>query len=96
MFNDDDYVLPVLEGYGQSRCNLKPDTVPMVFSLTSAPKQRTLSKAREAKAQQHVIVVELLVEDIRPVTQDAGIQCSKLWQFFVMKQCKNQTSSISL
>ena len=79
-FNDNDFVSPVMEGYGPSRCTLKPDAVPTVFCFTSAPKRRKLSKAREAKAQHCVIVDELLApaEDTRPLTRDVGVQCSKL------------------
>ena len=77
-FNDNDFVSPVLEGYGPSRHTLKPDAVPTLFSFTSTPKRRKLSEAREAKAQQRAVVEELLAEDTRPATRDVGIQCSKL------------------
>ena len=71
---------PVLEGYGPSRCILKPDSVPTVFCFTSASKRRKLSEAREAKAQHRAIVDGLLApaEDTQPLTQDVGVQCSKL------------------
>ena len=74
------FVSPVLEGYGPSQCTLKPDAVPMVFCFTSAPKRRKLSEAREAKAQHCAIVDKLLAptENTRPRTRDVGVQCSKL------------------
>ena len=66
-----------LEGYEPSRHTLKPDAITMVFCFTSAPKQRKLS---EVKTQHRAIVDELLApaEDTRSLTQDVGVQYSKL------------------
>ena len=78
-FNDNDFVLLVLKGYGPSRYTVEPDTVPTVFCLTSSPKRRKLSEAREAKDQQCTIVDELLAlaEDTRHLTRGVRVQCSK-------------------
>ena len=64
-----------MEGYGPSRHTLKPGAVPTVFCFTSVPMRKKLGEAREAKAQHHAIVDELLApaEDTWPLTRDVGV-----------------------
>ena len=89
-FKETSYVSSVLAGFGPSMRTLKADAFPTIFSFNSPPKQRKLSKARQAKAQHRDVVERLLeasssatllakIEPVRVVTtQVIGIQTGKL------------------
>jgi len=83
-FLPEDYVTSVLPGYGPSKKALKPEAVPSVFSLVPPGKRRKISEARIARAEQQVMVDQLLSRsssssnisvDTQPLTTDVETQC---------------------
>jgi len=71
-FTVDDYVKPVLPGFGPNKPQLKDSAVPTRFSFIKQAKRRKLSEAREAQSEQCSLVSELLASSSSSSSQNVS------------------------
>ena len=71
-FMADDYVKPVLPGFGPKKPQLKDSAVPTRFSSTKQAKRRKLSEASKAQSQQRLLVSELLASSSLSSSQNVS------------------------
>ena len=81
-FTREDYIQPVISGFGPSKPTLKPDAIPSVFSYSSEPKHHRSSELRAEKKDRDDLLSSLLSEPSKsdPETLPTESESSSAWE----------------